>query len=240
MGVSHFTTSEKFESKLRKLAADHNIVLKDTERQTLSADGTVSGGTYKLGYGGTWTGNLAYNANAAAIQTALEALFAVGDVFCSGGAMPSTAVEVRWAGDEQHKDIGLLEINVDNLSGGGEYQVEAGRKGRGEAILRRLESAYDIIQGALMMRGLTPVQVSTWQRGEEFQLDIATYWYGRDEGWGGKKDDERDWLTVFNREKELKDVPVIDNTGVILLKGVGIVADGVDLITINANLGIYP
>ena len=240
MSTVRFTTTNKFEAKIRKLAADHNIVLKDTERQTLSVDGTVSGGTYKLGFGGAWTGNLAHNAFTAAIQTALEELFAAGDIFCSGGVLPGAEVNIRWAGAEQYKDISQLEINIDSLTGGGEYKIESDVKGRGAALERRLESAYDIIQGVLMARGLTNVQISTWQRGEEFQLDIATYWYCKDEGWGGKLAEERDWVAVFNREKELMTVPVVTNEGVLLLGGAGIVADGINLIDQNANLGIYP
>jgi hypothetical protein len=240
MATSHFTTTDKFEAKLRKLAADHNTTLKDTERQILSSSGTVSGGTYKLGYGGDWTGNLAFNATAGAIQTALEGIFAAGDIFASGGPLPGAAVNIRWGGTQQHKDIGLLEIDIDSLTGGGEYEIADDVKGRGAAILRRLESAYDIIQGVLMKRGLTDVQISTWQRGEEFQLDIATYWYGRDSGWAGKADEERDWLLVFNREKELTDVPIVDNTGVLLESGKGVVAEGINLINENEKLGYYP
>lgn len=240
MSVSHFTTTEKFEAKLRKLAADHNLTLKDTERQVISASGTVSGGSYTLGYGGSWTIPLAYNLTAASVQAALENIFASGDIYCSGGALPGDPITIRWAGAEQHKDIGLLEINIDNLSGDGEYEVAVSTKGRGAAILRRLESAYDIIQGALMSRDLSDVQISTWQRGEEFQLDIATYWYGRDVGWAGTAQEDRDWLLVFNREKELETVAVVNNDGTLLLGGKGIVAEGINLITENAKLGIYP
>jgi len=240
MATSHFTTTEKFEAKLRKLAADHNTVLKDTERQIVSAIGTVSGGTYKLGYGGDWTAVIQYNDGAALVQQKLEVVFAVGDVFCAGGALPGTPVNIRWGGTQQHKDIGQLEIDIDSLTGGGEYEVSDDVKGRGAAILRRLESAYDIIHGVLLRRGLTTVQISTWQRGEEFQLDIATYWYGRDAGWAGKADEERDWLLVFNREKELNDIPIVDNTGALLDSGKGIVAEGINLIDENAKRGIYP
>jgi hypothetical protein len=240
MATVHFTTNEKFEAKVRKLAADHDITLKDTERQIISADGTVNGGTYNLGYGGNWANNIAYDANAATIQTALEGIFAAGDVFCIGGVLPGAAVTVRWAGTEQYKDIGLLEINIDSLTGGGEYKVEASKKGRGEALARRLENAYDIIEGALLSRGLTVVQISTWARGEEFQLDLATYWYGKDEGWGGRFEDESDWIAVFNREKELETIPIVSNDGVLLASGAGIVAEGIDMIKTNAALGIHP
>jgi len=239
MATVHFTTDRKFEAKLRKLAADHKITLKDTSRQQVTAVGTVSGGTYKLGWAGSWTGNIQFGESAANVQIELVTIFGAGNVYCTGGALPNTPMNIRFAGTEQHKDIGLLEINIDSLIGG-EYEINNTTVGRGEAILRRLENAYDIIEGALLSRGLTVVQISTWARGEEFQLDLATYWYGKDEGWGGQLMEERDWLGVFNREKELETIPIVSNDGVLLASGAGIVAQGIDMLEGNANLGIYP
>jgi hypothetical protein len=77
------------------------------------------------------------------------------------------------------------------------------------AAARRLQNAYDTIVSRLVERGLSLAVVNTWKRGEEFQLDIATYWYGCDKGWMRQQRDEKDWLTVFNREKELATVPLI-------------------------------
>lgn len=56
------------------------------ERQQLAAVGVVTGGTYRLNYLGSWTGTLAYNANAATIQAALEATenLEPGDVKVTG------------------------------------------------------------------------------------------------------------------------------------------------------------
>lgn len=42
--------------------------------QTITISGTPTGGTYKLTFNGTSTANLAYNADAAAVQTALRTL----------------------------------------------------------------------------------------------------------------------------------------------------------------------
>ncbi len=104
---------------------------------------------------------------------------------------------------------------------------------------RRLESAYDIILGALRARGLSAANVDLWQRGEEFQLDIATYWYGRDAGWGSRSDDEKDWLKVFDREEELATATILDMSGNMLLKGGKIAAEGINLLDANAALGHY-
>lgn len=48
------------------------------EVQTMTITGTPTGGTYKLAFKGAETSALAYNANAAAIQTALQALGTIG------------------------------------------------------------------------------------------------------------------------------------------------------------------
>ena len=74
---------------------------------------------------------------------------------------------------------------------------------------RRLLDAYKIVVGRLVERGLTKAEADTWNRGEEFQLDIATYWYGADSGWKRMQRDERDWLNVFDREAELETVPLL-------------------------------
>ncbi len=103
---------------------------------------------------------------------------------------------------------------------------------------RRLENAYDEIEGALISRGLTVVQISTWARGEEYQLDIGMYFYCKDSGWGGRLEEETDWTTVFDRRKELTKIPIISNDGLLLLKNAGTVASGMNLEQINDNLGI--
>jgi hypothetical protein len=78
---------------------------------------------------------------------------------------------------------------------------------------RRLASAYQIVLGALIDRGLSKAQADTWARGEEFQLDIATYWYGCDSGWNRMQRDDQDWLRVFKREEELATVKLLDADG---------------------------
>jgi hypothetical protein len=105
-------------------------------------------------------------------------------------------------------------------------------------IERRLSNAYEAIVSVLVPRGLTLVQISTWRRGEEFQLDIATFWYCKDCGWGGKDQDGVDWTTVFNRVKELDTVAIINNDGELLSRTTTSAAVGMDLIAINDSLGI--
>ncbi|MBW8002619.1 MAG: hypothetical protein FVQ80_11460 [Planctomycetes bacterium] len=104
---------------------------------------------------------------------------------------------------------------------------------------RHLTDAYNHIIGVLVTRGLTKAAADTWSRGAEFQYAIALYWYGRQCGWGGRHDEDKDWIKPFDRRKELENIAVLDVTGGILLEGKSAFAVGMDLISINESLGFY-
>lgn len=86
--------------------------------QTLSISGTPTGGTFTLTYKGQTTAAIAYNAAAAAVQTALAALSTIGtgNVTCSGGPLPGTAVTIAFTGALAN-DTTLL-TSTDSLTGG--------------------------------------------------------------------------------------------------------------------------
>ena len=69
------------------------------EVQTVTITGTPTGGTFTLTYAGQTTAAIAYNANAAAVQAALEALsnLDAGDVAVGGGPGPGTPWTVTFA-----------------------------------------------------------------------------------------------------------------------------------------------
>ena len=242
--TSHFTTTNIFEDKIRKLAADHSLDMYANEEQTISISGVPTGGTFTLTYNEEETAAIVYNASAANIATALSNLMYISsdDIECRGGALPANPVIVKFKGDLGKKQINTLEIDISGLIGGSNLagSVNETIKGYGDSVVaaRRLDQAYNIIEGALLTRGLTTVQISTWCRGEEFQLDIATYWYAKDCGWGGKLVEEVDWTTVFNREGELATVPIVNNTGVLLLAGKEPVGLAMDFMQINEDKGI--
>ena len=82
---------------------------------TLTASGTVSGGTYTLTYLGETTSALAYNANNAAIKAALVALndsLGTDDFTLTGGALPTTPVVIEARGG------GSITITT-SVTGGG-------------------------------------------------------------------------------------------------------------------------
>lgn len=82
------------------------------EIQTLTPSGTISGGTYRLTFEGQQTAALAYNANAAAIQAALEALSTIGEgnVKVTGGPISSGVVTIEFQGDLAKMDVGALTV----------------------------------------------------------------------------------------------------------------------------------
>lgn len=67
---------------------------------TLTTTGTVTGGTFTLTYSAQVTTAIPWNATAAQVQSALEALsnVAPGDVFVSGGPFPSSPMILTWGG----------------------------------------------------------------------------------------------------------------------------------------------
>lgn len=89
------------------------------EVQTLTITGAPSGGTFTITYDGQTTSAIAYNAAAAAVQSALEALsnIAVGDVTCGGGALPGTPVTITFGGSLAGTDVPLA-TTTSSLTGG--------------------------------------------------------------------------------------------------------------------------
>ena len=64
--------------------------------QSVALTGTPAGGTFTLSYGTATTAPIAFNATAAAVQTALAALAGLADVTVSGGPGPGTAWVVNF------------------------------------------------------------------------------------------------------------------------------------------------
>jgi hypothetical protein len=93
------------------------------EVQAISPTGVVSGGTFTITYAGQTTAAIAYNATPAAIQAALEALsnLAPGDVFVTGGPLPTNRVQLRFAGTLLGTNVAEITVNSGGLTGGGSY-----------------------------------------------------------------------------------------------------------------------
>lgn len=89
--------------------------------QTVEITGTPTGGTYKLRWNGQTTSALAYNANAAAIDAALEALsnIGAGDVSVSGTNPFTVTFTSTLAGKPQP----IIELADNSLTGGSSPSV---------------------------------------------------------------------------------------------------------------------
>jgi hypothetical protein len=83
------------------------VILTPSEVQRATITGTPTGGTFTLTYSGQTTAAIAYNATAAAVQSALEALsnIAPGDVAVTGGPGPGTPYDVTFGGAYAGTDV---------------------------------------------------------------------------------------------------------------------------------------
>ncbi len=88
------------------------------EVQTISTPNNSSGGTFTLTYGSQTTAAIAYNASAATIETALEALTNIpsGSVTCGGGPLPAD-VTVTFSDELGYQDVDLLVADASSLTG---------------------------------------------------------------------------------------------------------------------------
>lgn len=90
------------------------------EVQTVTITGSPTGGTFTLTYSGQTTAGIAFNANAAAVQSALVALSNLepGDVTVGGGAGPGTPWTVTFGGSLAAVDVALMTASGASLTGG--------------------------------------------------------------------------------------------------------------------------
>lgn len=101
----------------RAVAIDGHDIGVDEVQSIIATGGTA--GTFTLTYSGQTTAAIAYNAAAAAVQTALEALsnIAVGDVTVTGGPLPDTAVVVTFTGTLAKTDVATMTV-TDSITDG--------------------------------------------------------------------------------------------------------------------------
>lgn len=90
------------------------------EAQTVTITGTPTGGTFTLSFDGATTAAIAYNANAAAVLAALNALpnITSGDVAVTGGPGPGTAWVVTFGGQYAGTNVAEMTADDSGLTGG--------------------------------------------------------------------------------------------------------------------------
>lgn len=91
------------------------------EVQEITFDAGVDGGTFRLGFLGAYTAAIAWNANAATIETAFEGLATVGagNGTISGGTLPGTPVVITFTGTLAGAPQDLVELDGAALTDGG-------------------------------------------------------------------------------------------------------------------------
>jgi hypothetical protein len=91
-----------------------------SEGQTVTITGTPTGGTFTLTLNGETTAGIAYNATAAAVESALEALPSLGaaDVAVTGGPGPGTAYVVAFGGGLAGQNVAQMTASAASLTGG--------------------------------------------------------------------------------------------------------------------------
>lgn len=91
-----------------------------SEVQTVTVTGTPTGGTYTLTWSGQTTAGIPFNASAAQVKAALEALsnVNVGDVAVTGGPHPGTPVVVTFTGQYLGDDQAQMTASATGLTGG--------------------------------------------------------------------------------------------------------------------------
>lgn len=90
------------------------------EIQTLAITGAPTGGTFTLTFGGQTTAAIAFNATAADVQNALEALSTIGDgnILCTGGPLNGAVkVRIEFRGQLGASNVAQL-TSTDSLTGG--------------------------------------------------------------------------------------------------------------------------
>jgi hypothetical protein len=90
-----------------------------SEVQTIATTGTPTGGTFKLAFRGKTTAAIAFDAAAAAVQTALRALPSIGStgVTCGGGPLP-TGVTCTFGGSLAARSLPAITLQQNSLTGG--------------------------------------------------------------------------------------------------------------------------
>lgn len=90
------------------------------EEQRITESGPVTAGTFTITYSAQTTAALDFDATAAEIQTALEALsnLAPGDVVVSGGPIFTTPVTIIFQGTLAGTNVGAITVDSTSLTGG--------------------------------------------------------------------------------------------------------------------------
>lgn len=130
LDVSEFTSGTHYDATSKVMPAGVAVAevggvlvpfAPTAEAQTIQVTGSPTGGSFKLNVDGEVTGSIAFDADAAAVQTALEALanIAVGDVTVTG----TTTKTITFGGKYSGVDVPQITLATNALTGGSSPSV---------------------------------------------------------------------------------------------------------------------
>ena len=134
------------------------------EVQTLSqaSGGPATSGTFKLTFDGQETAALNYNATAAQVRAALEALpnIGTGNVTTSGGALPGTPIVITFAGALAALPQNLITVTSSTVAGSAAvYSVARTTTGVSQGRFGKYDDALS--NGLNVCRGILQYDIST-------------------------------------------------------------------------------
>jgi len=114
------------------------------EVQVVTISGAPTGGSFKLTFQGQQTATIAYNAAAATVESALEALsnLAPADVAVAGSA--GGPYTVTFSGVFAHTDVGLMTADATGLTGGTSPSVAVAT-----TVEARYSPGFELVAGAV-------------------------------------------------------------------------------------------
>lgn len=119
--VNRLNTEAGYEDVLADAGPDQAVAVSTVnEVQEVSITGAPTGGDFTLSFKGNTTDPIAFDATAAAVEAALEALPSIGtgNVSCTGGALPGTPVAVEFVGDLGLQNVEEMTADDSGLTGG--------------------------------------------------------------------------------------------------------------------------
>jgi len=137
-----------------------------------SVDVDATGGDFTLSFEGQETAAIAWNATAAAVQTALEALpnINVGDVVCAGGPGATAPITITFSGQYSGQDVAALVSDATGLTGGAGTATVAEDTAGGSAV----SDGREVLQGHLF----EDCKVSTGVPSTATDVGAALFWTG--------------------------------------------------------------
>jgi len=121
------------------------------EVQRVTISGSPTSGSFTLTFNGQTTGAIAFNASAAAVQTALEALsnIAPGDVSVTGGPGPNVAYDITFLGTYAITNVTQMTADGSLLGGGSAPSVAVSTTTDGESTTLTYNATAAAVQNAL-------------------------------------------------------------------------------------------